>query len=287
LMGTPERRTFQGVGVRLAGDVLGDPSGTPVLLLHGGGQTRHSWSAAQRALARRGYLAVSIDFRGHGDSEWSVERDYRMSMMKDDVLAVIDQLPALPVLVGASMGGIASLLAVGETTEAVAHALVLVDITPRVERSGIARIQAFMSARPDGFATLDEAADAVAAYNPDRPRSPDPSGLLKNLRLRDGRYFWHWDPAFMEQPDVRHQSYFERLEAACPGVNIPTLLIRGGKSEIVSDATVAHMKELIPHARFVDVTGAGHMVAGDRNDIFNAAVFAFLDELDLQRRATV
>jgi pimeloyl-ACP methyl ester carboxylesterase len=262
---------------------MGDPAGVPVLLLHGGGQTRHSWSAANRALATRGFYAVSIDFRGHGDSDWSPERDYRMAMMKEDLLAVIGQLPSLPVLVGASMGGVASLLAVGESERLVARAMILVDITPRVEPEGVARIQAFMTARPDGFGSLDEAADAVAAYNPDRPRPADASGLLKNLRLRDGRYFWHWDPAFMDQSDVREQAYFDRLEAACHGVTLPTLLVRGGKSEIVSDATVAHMKEMIPHARFADVTGAGHMVAGDRNDAFNAAVLSFLDELGLQR----
>lgn len=268
---------FTGVGVQLVGNVTGDPDNLPVLLLHGGGQTRHSWSSASRELARRGYYAVSIDFRGHGDSEWSQDGDYQMTTIRDDLLAVISQLPSMPVLVGASLGGIASLLAIGESSEAAARGLVLVDITPRVELSGVKRIQDFMSARPEGFGSLDEVADAVAAYNPNRSRPSDVSGLLKNLRQRDGRYFWHWDPAFLTQPDVLRPGYFERLDRAARGVRVSTLLIKGAESEIVSSETVAHMMELIPHAGFVDISGAGHMVAGDKNDAFNAAIFAFLE----------
>jgi pimeloyl-ACP methyl ester carboxylesterase len=273
----PERRAFAGAGVELIGDVVGDPARRPVLLLHGGGQTRHSWSSAAVELARRGYHAVSIDMRGHGDSGWSGDGDYRMTLFRDDVLAMIDQLPSPPVLVGASLGGVASLLAIGESEAAVAAGLVLVDITPRVELSGVARIQAFMNARPDGFETLDEVADAVAAYNPSRPRPRNPAGLLKNLRQRNGRYFWHWDPAFLSQPDVLRPEYFDRLDAAAANVRVPVMLVRGAESEIVSEETVAQMRGLMPEADFVDISGAGHMVAGDRNDAFNLAVFDFLD----------
>ncbi len=273
----PERRAFAGAGVELIGDVVGDPAHRPVLLLHGGGQTRHSWSSAAVELARRGYHAVSIDMRGHGDSGWSGDGDYRMTLFRDDVLAMIDQLPSPPVLVGASLGGVASLLAIGESEAAVAAGLVLVDITPRVELSGVARIQAFMNARPDGFETLDEVADAVAAYNPSRPRPRNPAGLLKNLRQRNGRYFWHWDPAFLSQPDVLRPEYFDRLDAAAANVRVPVMLVRGAESEIVSEETVAQMRGLMPEADFVDISGAGHMVAGDRNDAFNLAVFDFLD----------
>lgn len=275
------RRKFEGRGVHLAGDVLGDTTGLPVLLLHGGGQTRHSWASAAEELARRGYYAVSIDFRGHGESDWASDRDYGMSAMRDDVIAVIAQLPSRPVLVGASLGGIASLLAIGETGAQLAEALVLVDITPRVEMSGVRRIREFMTAQPDGFGSLDEVADAVAAYNPKRPRPSDPSGLLKNVRLRNGRYYWHWDPSLLDTMDPLEPGYFERLDKAARNVGLPTLLVKGAESEIVSSATVEHMLELIPHAEFVDISGAGHMVAGDRNDAFNGAVFRFLQSAGL------
>jgi pimeloyl-ACP methyl ester carboxylesterase len=200
-----------------------------------------------------------------------------MSAYRDDTIAVARQLPAPPVLVGASLGGMASMVAAAEA-ESIARGLVLVDITPRVEREGVARIHAFMTARPDGFASLDEAADAVAAYNPERPRPADSRGLLKNLRLRDDRYFWHWDPAMLGHGEAIGPEYAAELEAAAQKVRVPTRLVRGLQSDIVSDETVAHMRELIPHADFVDIGGAGHMVAGDRNDAFNAAVFSFLEK---------
>lgn len=272
-----ERRAFAGAGVEIVGDAIGDDRGRPVLLLHGGGQTRHSWSSAAMGLASRGYYAVSIDLRGHGDSGWAEGGAYAISAYRDDAIAVARQLPARPVLAGASLGGIASMLAAA-SGEAIARGLVLVDITPRVEREGVRRIHAFMTARPDGFASLDEAADAVAAYNPERPRPANPSGLLKNLRLREGRYFWHWDPAMLANRDSFNPEYAAELDAAARKVRVPTRLVRGLQSDIVSDETVAHMREIIPHADFVDIGGAGHMVAGDRNDAFNAAVFSFLEK---------
>lgn len=272
----PQRRVFSGAGIELVGDVVGDERNRPVILLHGGGQTRHSWLSAATELAARGYHAVSIDMRGHGDSDWSDDGDYRMSAFRDDVLALVGQFAAPPVLVGASLGGIASLLAVGESEGPVAAGLVLVDITPRVELSGVHRIQAFMNANLDGFESLEAVADAIAAYNPSRPRPRNIPGLLKNVRLRDGRYFWHWDPAFLVQPDVLKPEYFDRLDAAASRISVPTMLVKGGESEIVSEETLAQMRALIPHAEIADIAGAGHMVVGDRNDVFNSTILGFL-----------
>jgi pimeloyl-ACP methyl ester carboxylesterase len=125
---------------------------------------------------------------------------------------------------------------------------------------------------------LEEAADAVAAYLPHRPRPKDPSGLLKNLRLRaGGRLYWHWDPQLMNGPfrpnpdDLR-----QRLDDAARALKVPTLLIRGGLSEVVSLASVKAFRDLARHAEFVDIAGADHMVAGDANDPFNAAVIDFI-----------
>jgi non-heme chloroperoxidase len=135
-----------------------------------------------------------------------------------------------------------------------------------------------MRSQPDGFSSLEEAADAVAAFLPHRPRPSDVSGLARNLRLEpDGRYRWHWDPAFMDAnrlgEDVERPERFERAAAA---VTAPMLLVRGGISEIVSEDGVRAFLRVAPSAEYVDVPGAGHMVAGDRNDIFTAAVVEFL-----------
>jgi pimeloyl-ACP methyl ester carboxylesterase len=275
--------TLEGAGgLRLAADELGDPSAPPVVLLHGGGQTRHSWHTTARALADRGWHAYSVDLRGHGESEWAVDGDYRIDSFVADVAAIVAGLPEPPALVGASLGGVASLVAVGEGTPA--RALVLVDVAPRIEPAGAQRIGDFMRAHmEDGFASLEEVADAVSAYNPHRPRPTDLSGLRRNLRRReDGRLVWHWDPRFMERPgghpDETRASLVppERLQAAARALRIPTLLVRGRMSDVLSEDGAREFMELVPHAQFLDVAGAGHMVAGDRNDAFNAAIVEFL-----------
>ena len=273
-------RHFRGFrNIDLVADVGGDAHGTAVLLLHGGGQTRHSWGNAAHALISRGYYVVSLDMRGHGESQWPKDADYSQESLAQDVLAVSAALPSTPVLVGASMGGLASLVAVGESLDParVARGLVLVDVTPRLNRAGAARITSFMAEAADGFESIDDAADAVTRYLPHRPRPADTSELQRNLRLRDGRFHWHWDPAFLTAP--RNFTAMEaRYEKAARTVKIPTLLVRGAESEIVTTDGANHLLELIPHAEYRSIPGAGHMVGGDRNDVFNDAVSEFLDK---------
>ena len=264
-------------GVNLVGDVGGDPRGEPIILLHGGGQTRHSWGKAALELTARGYYVAAIDLRGHGDSDWAPDANYGIDAQVGDLRAVIGQMPKPPVLIGASMGGLISLTAAGEAGEPPIRALVLVDVTPRVDPGGRARIIGFMRDRPDGFASVQEAADAIAAYLPHRPRPKDLSGLHRNLRLRtDGRWYWHWDPRFFDTFEPDHEVAIARYTTAARGVRVPTLLVRGSKSELVTADNVKHFREAIPHAEYADVTDAAHMIAGDRNDAFNAVVLDFL-----------
>lgn len=274
-------------GLKLVADVGGDPSAPAVIFTHGGGQTRHAWHKATQDFAAQGYRVVSLDARGHGDSAWAPDGDYSLSAVVADLRAVLSQLPGRPALVGASMGGLTSLVAIGESPTPIASHLVLVDVVPRVERGGVKKIRAFMSANPQGFATIDEAADAVAAYNPHRPRPRDVSGLMRNLRLRaDGRLHWHWDPRFLTPREKFDPMLLEqRLRDAATRVQVPTLLVRGAHSDIVSETGVAELRSLIPHAEIVDIAGAGHMVAGDRNDVFSHAAAEFLRRHSLDRNA--
>ena len=197
--------------------------------------------------------------------------------MVDDLVALIGQLDdRRPVLVGASMGGGTSLVAVGED-RVDATALVLVDIAPRIDPGGVAKIGAFMEQRPEGFETLDQVADAIASYQPhrSRPRS-NLDGLAKNVRLGDdGRYHWHWDPRFRTGARNLEQRA-ERLEDCARNLNLPTLLVRGGLSDILTEEGAQQFLELCPTSEYVNVTGAGHMVAGDRNDVFAGSVIDFL-----------
>ncbi len=278
-------------GNRLASDAAGDPADPPAILLHGGGQTRHSWGTTLGALADKGWHAYAVDLRGHGDSEWAADGDYTLDAFAGDVLAIARELGTPPALVGASLGGIASLAAIGEhADENVARALVLVDVAPRMEEQGRMRIGTFMMEHmASGFGSLDEVADAIQRYNPHRPRPSDLGGLAKNLRERDGRWYWHWDPEFiggrLGGADETRASLVDpaRLQEAARALTLPTLLVRGRQSDLLSEEGARELLELVPHAQMVDVAGAGHMVAGDRNDLFNDAVVTFLENVRVAR----
>lgn len=269
-------------GLTLRAGAWGDPKAAPVLLLHGGGQTRHAWAGTAAALAEDGWRAISLDLRGHGDSDWCPRGDYNHSAFAADVAAVAETLEKPPVLVGASLGGMSSLFALGraqaENRPPPASALVLVDIATRMEIDGARRILEFMKQKPEGFTSLEEAAETIASYNPHRRKSGNLEGLKKNLRLKeDGRYRWHWDPAFVNdrlKPDSGN--VLESLSDAARGLSIPTLLVRGRMSDLLSQEGANEFLDQVPHAHFVDVSNAGHMVAGDQNDHFTRAVLEFL-----------
>jgi non-heme chloroperoxidase len=266
-------------GVTIAGDSWGNPDGPLVLLLHGGGQTRHAWKNAGERLGKAGYQAIAFDARGHGDSEWAADGLYTQDVMVEDLKLIIEAIGGKrPVLVGASMGGGTSLVASGEE-HVDATALVLVDIAPRIETEGTDKIQAFMNRNPDGFASLEEVADSIASYQPHRSRPKNLDGLGKNVRLDDdGRYYWHWDPRFRDGiRNFRHRQ--DRLEACARNLTLPTVIVRGGLSDVLSEEGVRAFLALCPHAEYVNVTGAAHMVAGDRNDTFGDAVVDFLGRM--------
>ncbi len=287
----PAAATLTGAaGNRLVGDVLGE-LGPAVLLLHGGGQTRHAWRKTAEEIAHAGMTAYAIDQRGHGDSDWVASGDYSFFDYAADAAALASALTqrtgSPPVVIGASLGGISALLAQGEAQAAgrpLFSAIVLVDITPRVDLSGVDKIQAFMRAHAqEGFATVSDAADAVARYLPHRERPRSHHGLNKNLRLHsDGRWRWHWDPRFIDGPRAvgRERAAVEAaMMSAARGLTIPALLVRGAGSELVKEAHVREFLDLVPHAEYVDVSGARHMVAGDRNDEFASAIMTFLGAL--------
>jgi pimeloyl-ACP methyl ester carboxylesterase len=277
----PRPARFEGFeGIHLVADVWGDDTAWPVLFMHGGGQTRHAWGGTARVVSDHGWKAVSLDLRGHGDSEWAMNGDYSFTAYAADCVAVADALGRPPVLVGASLGGVAAMLAEGGSDRVVSSGLVVVDITHRSNPEGIQRIRDFMSSGLGGFATLEDAADAIAAYTPNRPKRVNPAGLMKVLRQRrDGRWYWHWDPKFLEhgRTEVPREDFQALFEAAMRGIRVPTLLVRGLLSDVVTDEGVQDFLDQIRGARLVDVGGAAHMVAGDQNDAFSNAVIEFLD----------
>lgn len=247
-----------------------------ILMLHGGGQNRFSWKNTGQILADAGFHVVALDSRGHGDSDRSPTANYSLETLTGDTLQVIYQIGRPVALIGASMGGLTSLPVSHEAGPELVTKLVLVDVVPRFEKSGSARIRDFMFSGIDGFASLEEAADAVAAYLPHRARPRSVEGLKKNLRLRDGKWFWHWDPAFLTAPGDDPFERAEMLEHAAINLEIPILLIRGKLSDVVSTEGVQDFLQKVPGARFVELSDAGHTAAGDDNDAFTDAVVRFV-----------
>lgn len=240
---------------------------------------------------RHGYTVIAYDTRGHGDSDWDPSGQYDVEKFVADLLSVREHVgtESPPALVGASLGGLTILATHLLAPAGLWAAVILVDITPRMEFHGARRIVSFMAAHPDGFGTLTDAADIIAEYNPRRPRPENLDGLHKVLRQRsDGRWVWRWDPAFISSNfDVLQGELMtdtEEFEAisgflaeGARRITAPTLLVRGALSDVVSEETVNEFLELVPHAETTDVTGTGHMVAGDDNDAFTSAVTDFLD----------
>ncbi len=270
-------------GVELVADAYGHADDPAVLLLHGGGQTRHSWGGTAATLARKGFYAVSADLRGHGDSDWDPDGHYGFDMFQQDTEAWCELL-GRPAIVGASMGGMAGLWTEGARAEAglppAGRALVLVDIAHRSEPEGVQRIVSFMTGRPEGFATLEEAADAIAEYMPHRPRPTNLDGLARNLRLgEDGRWRWHWDPRFMDPDRPKNSAVPDVFGHHARRLTMPVLLVRGRMSDVLSEEAAQEFLTLVPQARYVDVGDAHHMVAGDKNDSFSDAVVDFLGDV--------
>ena len=272
---------FRGpAGNRLVAEVDGPPDGVPVVLAHGTGQSRHSWGATVEALGARGLRAIAYDLRGHGESDRTPE--YSVGANAEDLRTVLTEVGGPAILVGASLGGVTMLDVLGDEARPVgARALVLIDIGHRIPAGGAEHINGFMAKTTGGFDSLEDAAAAISTYLPHRvPKRPG-GGLLKTLEQRvDGRFYWRWDPAMIAGRGPMDMAAFERkIRADLQHVRVPTLIIRGANSEILSRETADEMLDILPHAQLVEVAGAHHMVAGDDNNAFMAALLAFIDTL--------
>lgn len=267
-----------GGGLKLFGIMHGPASGQTVLLAHGGGQTHWAWRRTVKALAENGFRAVAIDMRGHGQSEWATDGDYHHATFARDILDVAEQLGGKPDMVGASLGGIAGMIAEGTLRPGTFSSLTLVDITSRPDPAGVERVTSFMGANvKDGFANPEDAAASIAAYTPNRRKRAPSDSLDRYLRKGpDGRFRWHWDPAFLDKVNGPRIKENEELPNAARGLTLPVHLIRGGSSDLVPASAVADFREQVPHAVFTDIAGAGHMVVGDKNDAFSDAIITFL-----------
>jgi pimeloyl-ACP methyl ester carboxylesterase len=248
-----------------------NPKGA-VALLHGGGQTRHSWSPMAQRLNANGWQVLNMDLRGHGDSSWSADGDYSCDSFVDDVSLVVSALQMPPVLVGASLGG--RIAAMAQTERRLGTGVVMVDLVPHARREGVTRIRDFMTSSPNGFASLQEAANAVQAYYAGTRQRVSPDSLRRGLRQgSDGRWRWHWDPRLL---DVDQSVDDDRLVSAAPGIDVPVLLVRGEKSDITNPENVRRFGSLIPNCQIVEIPGLGHVVSGGNNHLIAGPLENFL-----------
>lgn len=265
-------------GLALAGDLHGPDEGQSVILLHGGGQSRSAWRGAARRFGLAGLRAVTMDLRGHGDSDWSPDGSYRFEDYADDLVRTIDYLGGPAIVVGASLGGHVGLITSARFPDQV-RALALADVTPWIDETVGDDMRNGMRAATSGFASLEEAAAMVDGLRDTAPRR-DASGLRAHLRVgEDGRFYWRWDPRFLRDETLRHGGEGGMFEAEARRLTVPVLVMRAERSTITSPEQVETFRKTIPWLRDVTIAGAGHMVTGDVNDAYADAVLEFAASL--------
>ncbi|MBA3055656.1 MAG: alpha/beta hydrolase [Sphingomonadales bacterium] len=274
-----EQHWFAGDGGRrLAATLHGSDTGTPVVMLGGMGQTRHSWDRAARRIAATGRRAITLDFRGHGESDRAPDGDYSYPRQAADIAAIVAQIGRPIILVGASLGGKLGLAAASLDGPDVICGLVLVDSVPRSNPQGISNVARTFKAGREGYDTLDEAAAELAR---NRGREPEPGAaekLRRNMRQTpDGRWRWHWDQSYT---DPRHKLGLGEgtawLDRTIPGLTIPVLLARCELSDVVSDEGAAALQAIVPQMEVETILGARHMLVGDDNEIFADVLLEWL-----------
>jgi esterase len=253
----------------------GTPGKPPLLFLHGGGLTAHTWDLVCLAL-RPDYWCLAPDLRGHGDSEWSPEMDYGLEAHRDDVEAFVDhlRLDGL-VLVGMSLGGLTAIAYAARRAARLA-ALVIVDVGPETRLDGARRIADFLAA-PAEFDSVEDAVARALTFNPRRDARLLRRSLRHNLRrLPSGKLTWKHDRRRARlDPDAwtrRRRALWDDV----PRITVPTLVVRGGRSDVFLDEDAAKLAAGLPRGEWVRIEDAGHTVQGDNPRALVAELRRFL-----------
>lgn len=256
----------------------GDPVSPPILLLHGGNQSAHSWDLVSLHLADR-YHVLALDQRGHGDSEWARDADYRVPAMARDAVALLRWAGAAnPIVVGHSMGGLVTLI-LAATEPELARALVIVDVGPRVSEKGAQAIDNFITRNAD-FDSIEAFVDRVAEYDPFRSRAHMERTARYNLIQRvDGKYISKsdrilHDAAFRE---IRYERTPQIGLEAVRRIPAPTLVVRGERSNILTAEAAEEFAAALPEGHLATVPDCGHNVHTQNTQGFLKAAGPFLE----------
>ena len=276
----PQDKFVNANGMRFHYLEWGNPDNPPMLLLHGFAQTCHSWDFVALGFSDN-YRVIVLDQRGHGDSDWASDGDYSPETQQEDISGVVNELGLDNfVLMGLSMGGRNSFTYAANNSGKV-KALVVVDAAPQNMQQGTQNIRSFVQ-QDDELDSVDAFVERVLQYNPRRDPQQVRGSILHNLKeLPNGKWTWKYDRA-LRSPGRRMGSDAEtekRLWGYIESLQCPTLLVRGGASDIVAMDTADRMNQAIPNSRIATIEGAGHLVMGDSPSGFQSAVTDFLASL--------
>jgi len=277
-MATPQDRRASARGLSFHYVEWGAATQPPLVCLHGITQTAHSWDEVAAALADD-YRVLCFDQRGHGDSDWAPDGDYaRQTQAADlDAIAVAVGLSQF-FLAGMSMGGINSITFTARHPQKV-RALIIVDVSPEIQVKGVENIRSFIQA-PDELDSFEAFVERAHQFNPRRSLENIRSRLSHNLKqLPNGKWTWKYDKALRAGERSFQASALHNLWDDVRAIRCPTLIIKGGESDILSSESATKLQEAIPGSRLAVVPGAGHSVMGDNPAAFVAAVRPFLSGL--------
>lgn len=272
-----ERREFEGFGgLRIVADAFGNAESPPVVLVHSGGQSKEFWHGSAQALAEAGRYAICIDLRGHGESGHAADGRYDLDAHIQDLRAVLSSLPTRALVVGAGLGAIIALATVGESAPHLVSGLALVDVNIWFEEAALKRLHTALLERTTAVDAPDKIAAAVAAAHPGEPTPAVTERLLASFAKRgDGKLEWRGDPKALQGSDLFSQQ--DRLTEAAGRIVGPVVLVRGSLNDTISNENLQRLQATIKGSELVEIEGAGHFLAADREDLFNAVLLDFLE----------
>jgi pimeloyl-ACP methyl ester carboxylesterase len=267
---------------RLVAEEFAGTHGVGLVFLHGGGQSRYSWRRAARALQTRGFSSLIFDMRGHGDSDWIDDGDYRIDSFARDLERVLAQWARPVILVGASLGGLTSIVVTGEGNPHI-RATVLVDSVPQLNEGLVNDYLDWLSHASDaGFESPQEALAHLSRQFPDSV--PSLASIERSMRQTpEGRWRWHWDHRIVvgatSSSALGHEDHLERCASR---IRVPLLLVRAGASDFVTPAAIEHLRQCAPQLETAVLPGARHMIVGDDNLPFVELALPFLERCAVQ-----
>lgn len=259
----------------------GNKDNPPLLLLHGFAQTCHSWDFVALSLSDK-FRVVALDQRGHGDTSWDIDGDYSPGKYQEDLRSVIDRLGLDNlILIGLSMGGRNAFTFAAENKSLV-KSLIIVDAAPQNQKIGSENIRRFVQ-QEDELDSIEDFVARVMEYNPRRSPKQIRGSIRHNLKqLPSGKWTWKYDKVLRSGDAIlnHNREYSDKLWSDADSVDVPTLIVRGSASDVISMETGEELHKRIIKSQLVTIEDAGHLVVGDNPSGFCEAVKGFLSDIN-------